>query len=90
MGEVQIMTTHLENNQGPAERAEAVAELFQTHMDDHPCVFGGKLNTPTSNPIQHTDPFREQSKLAAITSNLFRKPVPFEPLFELAHATGFQ
>jgi len=55
------MTTHLENNQGPAERAEAVAELFKIHMDDHPCVFGGNLNTSTPNPIQHTDPFREQS-----------------------------
>ena len=54
IGDVKIMTTHLENNQGPAERAKAVAELFQIRIDDHPCVFGGDLNTSTLNPTQHT------------------------------------
>ena len=57
MGEVQIMTTRLENNQGPAERTGAVAELFQMRLDDHPSVFGGDLNTPTSNPTQHDETF---------------------------------
>ena len=90
IGDVQSITTHLENNQGPAERAKAVAKLFQTRIDNHPCVFGGDLNTSTFNPSQHTDPFRERSRLSAITPDRFRNPVPFEPLFELAHATGFQ
>lgn len=90
IGDVQIMTTHLKNNQGPAERAKAVDELFQTRIDDHPCVFGGDFNTSTLNPTQHTDPLRERSQLSAITPDRFRNPVPFEPLFEVAHATGFQ
>ena len=51
------MTTRLENNQGPAERTGAVAELFQMRLDDHPSVFGGDLNTPTSNPTQHDETF---------------------------------
>ena len=47
IGDIQIMTTHLENDQGPDDRAEALAELFQAQLDHRPCVFGGDLNTST-------------------------------------------
>ncbi len=89
-GDIQIMTTHLENNQGPDDRADALAELFQTRLDHRPCVFGGDLNTSTFNPTLYTDPFRERAQLGAVTPDRFINPVAYEPLFELAHAKGFQ
>ena len=90
IGDIQIMTTHLENNQGPDDRAEALAELFQAQLDHRPCVFGGDLNTSTFNPTLYADPFRERAQLATATPDRFLNPVAYEPLFDLAHIKGFQ
>ena len=89
-GDIQVMTTHLENNQGPDERANALSELFDLHLDHRPCVFGGDLNTSTFNPTQFVDPFRERSLLVDKTPDRFIAPFAYEPLFEVAHDEGFQ
>ena len=41
-------------------------------------------------PTQDADPFRKRLQLSAIITDRFRNPVPFEPIFKLAHATGSQ
>ena len=90
IGSVEIFTAHLENNQGPTERADALRELFDRRLTHLPSVFGGDLNTSTLNPRLHTDPFRERAELAIAYPDRFLNPCAYEPLFDLCHHHEFQ
>ena len=90
IGPVEIFTTHLENNQGPIERADALRELFDRRLTHLPSVFGGDLNTSTLNPRLHTDPFRERAELAIAYPDRFLNPCAYEPLFDLCHHHEFR
>jgi len=90
IGSVEIFTAHLENNQGPTERADALRELFDRRLTHLPSVFGGDLNTSTLDPRLHTDPFRERAELAIAYPDRFLNPCAYEPLFDLCHHHEFQ
>lgn len=71
VGPVELLTTHLENNQGPTEREYALRALFDRRLTHLPSVFGGDLNTSTFNPRLHIDPFRERAELVTATPTTF-------------------
>jgi endonuclease/exonuclease/phosphatase family metal-dependent hydrolase len=88
--DVTLASVHLESHSGPKQRAEQLARLL-TVLDDYapgaPALIGGDLNTHTLS-LEHED--REQLRQALLEDpERFRRPVPHEPLFEVAERAGF-
>lgn len=89
--ETALIAVHIESRSGPAERARQVDRLLQAvnaAYPSGPVVIGGDFNTCTlARPGGNTTEYRRE--LAAADPLRFIRPVPFEPLFEVAQANGY-
>ena len=89
-GPLALVSTHLENNTSPVERAVQVSEIVERLEEtDTALVIGGDFNTSTIDPTTSTDPFRLRTELIDQEPNRFVAPFPHEPLFDLLAAHGF-
>jgi endonuclease/exonuclease/phosphatase family metal-dependent hydrolase len=88
-GPLVVCSLHLESESGPALRAEQLGVVLGA-LDEHygplPCVVGGDLNTFSGDLHEVRSSFRS---LRQADPTRFCWPVPYEPLFEVASAHGF-
>jgi endonuclease/exonuclease/phosphatase family metal-dependent hydrolase len=88
---VTVVSTHLENHTDPDHRAEQMAALLDAvdaRGTDAPAIVGGDLNTHTAPFSEHLDR-TAADRMRAVDPTRFTWPVPYEPLFEVAAAHGF-
>ena len=89
--EVTVVSTHLENHTDPDHRAEQMSALLDAvdaRGTGAPAIVGGDLNTHTAPFSEHLDR-TAADRMRAVDPTRFTWPVPYEPLFEVAAAHGF-
>ncbi|MEZ5647401.1 MAG: endonuclease/exonuclease/phosphatase family protein [Alphaproteobacteria bacterium] len=87
---VALVSAHLESHSDPQERAEQMKILLaalEVYHGNGPAIIGGDFNTST---LGHESLTTEQ-RLSLTTENptRFTDPVKWEPLFDIAKASGF-
>lgn len=85
---VTLCSVHLESHSDPAARAAQIARLIdalEQYAPGRPTVIGGDLNTVTIG----RDWARGTGVKPKLPPERLRDPVPWEPLFEVAAAAGY-
>ena len=88
---VAFVSTHLESHSDPDDRASQTAALLDAvdvYHGDGPVVLGGDFNTTSASfHALNVDPGRKELERA--DPGRFLEPVPYEPLFEVLKARGY-
>jgi endonuclease/exonuclease/phosphatase family metal-dependent hydrolase len=88
---VVMVSVHLESYCPPATRRDDLRQLL-TLIDRFapaaPVILGGDFNTSTASHAERSDRTAWRARLAAEPDRLIR-PEPYEPLFELLAANGY-
>lgn len=88
---VAFVSTHLESHSDPDDRARqatALLDAVDVYHGDGPVVLGGDFNTTSASfHALNVDPGRRE--LACADPGRFLYPVPYEPLFEVLRARGY-
>ncbi len=90
-GPIALASVHLESHSNPADRSEqlaTVAEALEVFAPGLPAVIGGDLNTSSLGGPEIRDREVRRRAIEADPSRL-ADPVPYEPLFSMAHAAGY-
>lgn len=85
---VTLVSVHLESHSDPAQRAAQTAVLLdaiEAYAPDRPVLIGGDFNTCTIG----RDWGRGTGEKPVLPLDRVLDPVPFEPLFEVASARGY-
>jgi endonuclease/exonuclease/phosphatase family metal-dependent hydrolase len=88
---VEVASAHFENRSDAAHRAEQMEALLQvvdTRSRGGPAVVGGDFNTLGAGYDELFDRNRVRALRRADPAR-FSWPVPYEPLFDVAHGHGF-
>jgi endonuclease/exonuclease/phosphatase family metal-dependent hydrolase len=88
---VTFASVHLESNTDGSERAAQMGVLLdaiETYGSGEPAVIGGDLNTFSMSRAELEDKGCSEQALADAPDRLLN-PIPYEPLFDLAHGYGY-
>ena len=88
---VALVSTHLESHSDPDDRARqttALLDAVDAYHGDGPVVLGGDFNT-TSASFHELNVNPGRKELEQTDPNRFLEPVPYEPLFEVLQAHGY-
>ncbi|MFQ6018461.1 MAG: endonuclease/exonuclease/phosphatase family protein [Kiloniellaceae bacterium] len=88
---VTVVSVHLESHGDPDQRADQTARLLgavDRYADGGPVVIGGDFNTNSAPRNLAADPAARRALLAEDATRLV-DPVPYEPLFQVAAAAGY-
>ena len=85
---VTLVSVHFESHGDPAQRASQIGRLIEaieTYAPGRPVLIGGDLNTSTVS----RDWARGTGVKPVLPEERVLDPVPFEPMFEVAAAHGY-
>lgn len=89
--EVVVATVHFESHSDPDHRAalmQALTDAVDEHAPGRPAIIGGDFNTASAPRDLMNRPGGLEALLAEDPDRLMQ-PMPYEPLFAVAHAAGY-
>ncbi len=89
--EVVVATVHFESHSDPDHRADQMAALLdaiERYAPGMPAIVGGDFNTASASRDLVKSPGGLEALLAEDPDRLMQ-PMPYEPLFEVAHGAGY-
>lgn len=89
-GPVQVVSTHLESNAHPKQRASQVSDLLTVLEPSMATVLGGDFNTSTLDTTTLSDIFRVRQSLYQSDPTRFIQPEAHEPLFAVLANAGYR
>ncbi|NBS11063.1 MAG: hypothetical protein EBS77_00130 [Gammaproteobacteria bacterium] len=89
-GPIQLVSTHLESNAHPNQRANQISDLLTALEPSMPIILGGDLNTSTLDTTSLSDVFRRRQDLARNDPTRFIQPEAHEPLFAILANAGYR